>query len=279
VLEVERGGRVLGLVPLVRRGRSVALVGGVALTDYCGPLCGERDLPDVLAGLLGWTAATGAEADLRNTRPELELAPRLRELAGGDGLRVSSEPDSPAAVLRLPSSFDDYLASLTPKRRHELRRKLRRFSRELPSARTRLATAATLERDLETFVALHRRARGPKASFMQQRVAGFFRSVAEAFHEAGWLRLHVLEAEGRPLAATFGFACDGVYYLYNSAYEPRMTAVAPGLALVTELVRDGIEERLRVFDFLRGVERYKLDLGAEVEQLVRIRLERRPEPR
>jgi CelD/BcsL family acetyltransferase involved in cellulose biosynthesis len=91
----------------------------------------------------------------------------------------------------------------------------------------------------------------------------------------GWLRLDLLEIAGRDVAATFGFELDGVFYLYNSAYEPDAARVSPGLVLVSELVKRAIEEELKVFDFLRGPERYKYQLGSEAVPLHNVRLTRR----
>jgi hypothetical protein len=44
---------------------------------------------------------------------------------------------------------------------------------------------------------------------------------------------------------------------------------------VSELVKDSIEKGLEVFDFLRGPERYKYQLGSEAVPLHNVRLARR----
>jgi CelD/BcsL family acetyltransferase involved in cellulose biosynthesis len=130
------------------------------------------------------------------------------------------------AVLPLDRGWDDYLARLESKHRHELRRKMRRLEREYPDAGVRTATRATLESDLETFVDMHRGAQGRKGHFMRAGIETFFRRVAHAFIESGWLRLDLLEVDGRALASTFSFELDGRFYLYNSAYEPEARRLA-----------------------------------------------------
>ena len=47
------------------------------------------------------------------------------------------------------------------------------------------------------------------------------------------------------------------------ALVEELRAVSPGLVLVAKLIERSMSEGMRRFDFLRGRERYKFDLGAE----------------
>jgi CelD/BcsL family acetyltransferase involved in cellulose biosynthesis len=178
-------------------------------------------------------------------------------------------------VLSLPADWEGYLASLDSKDRHELRRKRRRLGRDHPDGRYRTATSDTLDADLEVFIDMHRDAQGMKGHFMRPEIATFFERIARAFMPLGWLRMDFLEVADRPIASTFGFVFDDVFYLYNSAYEPDAGRLAPGLVLVSELVRESIEKGLKRFDFLRGPERYKYQLGSQALPLNNVRVLRR----
>jgi CelD/BcsL family acetyltransferase involved in cellulose biosynthesis len=136
----------------------------------------------------------------------------------------------------------------------------------------RTADALTLADDIDTFFALFQRARGAKGTFMSARAERFFRAIAAAFLPLGMLRLDVLELAGRPLAVTFGFQSGAAYYLYNMAYDPAAAALSPGVVLLAGLVERAIADRLARFDFLRGLEPYKLALGAAPSDLRRIRV-------
>ena len=98
--------------------------------------------------------------------------------------------------------------------------------------------------------------------------------MTDVFMPLGWLRLVFLEIAVRTVASTFGFELNGAFYLYNSAFEPEAQRLSPGLVLVSELVQDAIDEDLRVFEFLRGPERYKYQLGAEPVPLNNVRVMR-----
>jgi CelD/BcsL family acetyltransferase involved in cellulose biosynthesis len=86
--------------------------------------------------------------------------------------------------------------------------------------------------------------------------------------------LDLLEIGGTAVASTFGFEIERKFYLYNSAYEPDAARLSPGLVLVSELVKDSIENDLELFDFLRGPERYKYQLGAQAVPLNNVQISR-----
>jgi CelD/BcsL family acetyltransferase involved in cellulose biosynthesis len=136
----------------------------------------------------------------------------------------------------------------------------------------RTSSEDTLDQDLKMFVEMHRGAEGHKGHFMKPEIATFFDRVARAFAPLGWLRIHLLEIGERPVASTFSFELDGTFYLYNSAYEPDVARLSPGFVLVSELVKNCVERGLERFDFLRGPERYKYQLGAQAVPLNNVRI-------
>jgi CelD/BcsL family acetyltransferase involved in cellulose biosynthesis len=282
VLTMERDSELVAIVPLYRKIEDeraiLRFVGGIDLTDYLGPICAASDRESVAEALVCWLEETDeswSELDAHNMPVPLRFAEFLVERADRFEVEFSLDQEETAAVLPLPESWDDYLAALDSKNRHELRRKRRRLFRDHPDARFRTTTEETLDRDLKAFVEMHRGAEGHKGHFMNPEIATFFERLAHAFMPLGWLRLDFLEIAEREVASTFSFELDGTFYLYNSAYEPDASRVSPGLVLVSHLVEDAIERGLETFDFLRGPERYKYQLGSQAVPLHNVRLIRR----
>jgi CelD/BcsL family acetyltransferase involved in cellulose biosynthesis len=278
-LLVRRGAEIVGIVPLYRKREGsrpiLRFVGGIDLTDYLGPICSLEDRGEVADSLVAWLRSTDLEWDEfdgHNMLVPFGFAEFLVESADRHGFDFTLSQEETSALLPLPSSWDEYLALLDSKDRHELRRKMRRFSRDFPEAQVRLSTADTLERDFEVFVDMHRGAEGHKGHFMRPNISSFFERVARVFQERGWLRLDLLEIGDRALASTFSFQLDNTFYLYNSAYEPDAARLSPGLVLVAQLVERAIDEGLHWFDFLRGPERYKYQLGAQALPLNNVRI-------
>jgi CelD/BcsL family acetyltransferase involved in cellulose biosynthesis len=160
-----------------------------------------------------------------------------------------------ALVLDLPSEPSVWLASLSKKHRHEVRRKQRRFADIVgePIYERRSDSDA-----FGAFLAMHRAAAGSKATFMTDRAEGFFLALLADVGAS----IDLLSVAGRPVAAAFGIADRNAYYLYNSAYDPALAEAAPGIVLLTSLIERSILDGLSRFDFLKGDERYKYHLGA-----------------
>ena len=161
--------------------------------------------------------------------------------------------------LALPASFDEWLATRRKKERQELRRKHRRFVEGLGPP-----NLARPPDPVRTFAELHRRASGAKGRFMTREREAFFRDLASLPET----RVDILTgAAGTPVAAAFGFQGDGVYALYNSAYDPEYSDLSPGMVLLWELVHSVIDTGIAIFDFLKGDEEYKLRLGSVARPL------------
>lgn len=279
VLTMRRSGDLVAVVPLYRKidadRKILRFVGGIDLTDYLGPICSLEDRDDVAATLVDWLANTDVdwdELDAHNLPVPLGFSEFLAERADADGFRFKIDQEETTAVLPLPKTWDEYLQGLGSKDRHELRRKRRRMERLHPDATVRTSTAETIDADFKLFVEMHRGAEGHKGHFMRPEIATFFERLVGEFFPKGWLKLDLLEVGGTPIASTFGFQIERKYYLYNSAYEPDAARMSPGLVLVSEIVKRSIDEGLRVFDFLRGPERYKYQLGARAVPLNRVRV-------
>jgi CelD/BcsL family acetyltransferase involved in cellulose biosynthesis len=256
----------------------VRFLGGEDLTDYPGPAIAAGCVPAAADELLCWLQSSDLdwrELDVRNARSEEGLADELQAAAGRAQLPCSVCDDEPVAILALPASWEEYLASLSRHSRREVRRKQNRLSRELPEAKLRTADAGTLATDLDAFFFLHRLARGRKGAFMSEQIERFFRRIACDFSILATLRLDVLEAAGRPLAITLGFQSPQTFYLYNMAYDPAVASLSPGIVQLALLIERAIGEGLERFDFLRGLERYKLELGASPSRLQRVRVRAR----
>ncbi|MGH2731554.1 MAG: GNAT family N-acetyltransferase [Actinomycetota bacterium] len=256
----------------------LSLLGGEDLTDYMGPLsAGDEHLPAIAEALVryaseeipGWSCL-----DVRCLPVPFGFAEWLVEAADRMGLDFGLEQHEMTLVLDLPTSFETYLEDLDSKARRELRRKLRRFDREAGPGGVRSADPSSLEPDLTSFIDLHRGSEGLKGKFMVAERASFFRRIAHALQPAGLLSLDFLEANDRQFASTFSFTFDGVFSLYNSAYDDELRALSPGVVLAALLIQRAIQRRLRRFDFLRGTERYKFDLGAEPLPLHSVRIRR-----
>ena len=258
-------------------GRRLRFLGGDDLTDYLGPIVSsDGALPGVTDALLSYLCDEVPDwqyIEARCLPVPFGFAEHLVESADRRGMPFEIDQTDLTAVLPLPEDFETYIERLPGKKRHELRRKIRRFDREAPGWSLRSASA-NLDEDVHLFIEMHKGSEGLKGKFMLPERASFFARVADALYPTGVLSLDFLEVDGAPIAATFSFVYDNVFYLYNSAYSKSFSSLAPGLMIVARLIERSIHQGHLRFDFLRGRERYKFDLGAEAIPLHAVKLQR-----
>ena len=249
------------------------IVGGVDVSDYLDLIAAEGREEEVWEALLQHRAADPSTWHLRGIRAESPTAQRLPGLASAHGLTATVELEERCPVLRLPESWDAYLAMLSGKARHELRRKMRKLEAELPDVRARSVTGgAGWDEALTQFLRLHRLSRTGKAKFMDGTMERFFRDALGALAAAGWVRLWFLDSADTPIAAFICTEYGPSVGLYNSGFDPLHARLAPGIVLLGHVIRDAIERRVPVFDFLRGDEPYKYAFGPVPTDLLSVRV-------
>jgi CelD/BcsL family acetyltransferase involved in cellulose biosynthesis len=270
----DEDGSLTALLPLYEAEPGVLrLLGGVDVSDYLDVIVAAGREEDAWHALLKHNAARPVQWDLHAIRaasPTLALAPAL---APGHGLRAVATVEQRCPVLALPRTWDEYLARLSGKDRHELRRKLRKLERELPDVTVRSHHAPDGWGDaLGAFLRLHRLSKVGKARFMDERMERFFRDATHALAAAGWARLWFLESKGAPVATFLCVEYGGAVGLYNSGFDPAHAGLAPGIVLLAHVIRDAIERGFPTFDFLRGEEPYKRAFGPVSEELFNLRI-------
>jgi CelD/BcsL family acetyltransferase involved in cellulose biosynthesis len=259
-------------------GDTLRFLGGTEVTDFMGPVGVPEARAEfaqrLWAGLLArddWR-----EADLRGLPENSAWLSELREAATGHGLAVQETDDQNgvAPFLDLPPAWEEYLAQIPSKLRHEIRRKAKKLEAETGPFTVETATEETLLPFLDRFVELHRMSEGPKGVFMVSGMEIFFRRLGQTFCERGVFRLSFIRVRDELAAGTIGFSFGGTYSLYNSAFDRKWQQLAPGMVLVAEDIRQAIEEGCAIFDFLKGDYAYKYRFGARKRFVKRLMVSR-----
>lgn len=197
-----------------------------------------------------------------------ERIPASLEWEGMPGVRILHREVNPLLPLREWGNWETYLAS----RSRRLRRELRHDERVL-AARHALSVRLTtdperLQADLDVLFALHRARFGNQSSFAPREE--FHRRFATLALARGWLRLWILEADGRPAAARYDFSYGGVYHAYNGGRHPDWSRLSVGLVLRKFSLQSAFSERATAYRFLRGGESYKGRFGTVDDPIVTV---------
>jgi CelD/BcsL family acetyltransferase involved in cellulose biosynthesis len=284
ILAIWDGAELVGVAPLHTTSsgegsRALQLLGGIELSDYLDVIIVGDEREAAVYGVL-WEFLSGEYGcawdvlDLHNvpaSSPTLEILPALGR-ASGD-VEVASVVEEVCPVIDLPSSWDSYLALLSKKQRHEVRRKVSKASREAAVRWYYVDDSVSLDGEVEDFVLLHRKSGAHKKAFMDERMRGFFREIAGVAFDCGWLRLASLIVNDAKAASMFCFEFDNAFLVYNSGYDPDLyPSLSTGIVLLAHCIRDAIERGLEVFDFLRGEEEYKYRFGGVRTEIHNLRL-------
>jgi CelD/BcsL family acetyltransferase involved in cellulose biosynthesis len=269
---LEDDGAMAGAAAFERHDGLLRFLGGTEVTDYMGPVGAPGREEDVATALLAALAARDdwREADLTGLGEDSPWLPRLTEAAAGCGLQVEEALDAVAPFLALAPTWEEYLASIPSKLRHEIRRKARKLDAELGGHTVAFASPETLVEDLGLFTEMHRDSEGRKGRFMVPGMELFFRRLGELFIPEGEFHLAFLEVDGRRPAAVIAFRHRGTFYLYNSAFDRTMRELSPGMVLVADMIDHAIADGCGAFDMLKGDLEYKYRFGAVRREVRRL---------
>ncbi len=259
-------GEVLGLLPvsLSRRGAlRTARIAGSRYGDWMHPACEPgHDAAIVQSAIdeldrhrLPWGAFVLENVDVA-------AAWTRTAFTDGRGRRLLRRPRPTGGLPYAPLeglTYDEYLKGRSSSFRKQLLRYDRRLERQATIELRQTATAAELSADVETFYRLHlaRWAGRGDSSLEADGARAFHVDFAREAFGRGWLRLLILEADGEPIAAFFGWLIGGRYAFYQAGFDPAWSKLSVGLVMHGRVIERAIAEGATEYDMLLGTEAYK----------------------
>jgi CelD/BcsL family acetyltransferase involved in cellulose biosynthesis len=188
---------------------------------------------------------------------------RIFELCRSAGWHTHARPVD-FGYFSLPDSWDAYLASLSPKKRHQVRHEARRIAGSNPLCEC--TSPKDLPRYLDALFELHYSrwsSVGQQGSFRRKpREAIFYRTFTPRALQKGWLRLLAIEEDSTIKAIQIGYSYAGVFHSLQEGFDPTATK-GIGNVLRARVIARCIEEQLNGYDFLGTMSDHKRRWGAE----------------
>lgn len=261
---VRQGEKIIGIAPLLVKGEIASIIGGTDVCDYLDFIVAPGMEDDFFNVLLNDLEQQGIrQLNVKPVRPDSTVLTNLVPIARQRKYEVFCCEEGVSVELDLPATWDDYLAKLTKKQRHEVKRKLRRLW-EADNVEYRCVKVNQEVGDfINTFLKLFSLSREDKANFMTAQMESFFRLLAETMAKIGLLRVGILEINKLPTAIIMGFDYNNMMYLYNSAYNPEYSYLSVGLLSKVLCIKDSIQRGTKKWDFLKGAEPYKYHIGGK----------------
>ncbi len=257
LLSVSCQEELVGVAPLmIDRGGRLSFAGDTQIFDYMDFVSQEGgELPLISAVFRSLLERPWRELVLWGIREDSPTLIALPQICDDLGLSLKTELEDICPRVDLPGTWDEYLEGLGKKDRHELRRKLRRLAQSGDVRLEVLDTPAEINSALGDFLRMHTASRSDKAAF--------FEGIASETARKNQAKLLFLTLDGVRVAGVLCFRIRNELLLYNSGYDPAYSGLAVGLLSKALALRHAIEEGLARFDFLRGAEPYKYDLGGQ----------------
>jgi CelD/BcsL family acetyltransferase involved in cellulose biosynthesis len=254
-------GALRGLLPLVGSGRDPQTP-RFPLGDRFHPVA---DAGDEEAVAIAAAAAVAPDRGVRSIQLENVDADgrwwRALAEASPAPLAVVERGESVLPFVELAGlSWDEFLAGRSRQLRSQLGRKLRSLRKEHDVEFRRTRRSDEVATDLETLFRLHdaRWAERPGSSALQDpALRAFHLDFAAAALEREWLRLTLMEVDGVPIAALYGWLIGGRWSYYQAGFDPAWSGRSPGFLLLAETIREAIEEGASEYDMLLGDEAFK----------------------
>lgn len=249
----------IGIAPLDRNGQRLEFLGTSKVlekelvSDYGDIIAIKGKEKEVWESLFSFITKQQLEISLPFVR---ENSPSFSYL---EKKIPTKEKTDVAPQILLPSSWDEYLVLLNRHNRHELRRKIKKMG----VSKENILLSTCSQEDIVQFFTLMTGSSDEKAAFLTDPMKIFFKEVISFFYEKKCLELVFLKIEGKIIAGALLFFFGNDVLLYNSGFDTMYYQMAPGYILTALLIERAIEDKKSRFDFLRGDERYKFDLGAK----------------
>lgn len=263
LLTARHDGALAAVAPLMRQDSRLTFAGDTQVCDYMDVIAPADNRAALLAAVLRslseepWTEIVLWA--LPEDSPTLAALPAVcRDL----NLVFQQELEDVCPRLHLPASVDEYFEGLDKKDRHELRRKLRKLPQGGEISLERIEDPDGITGAMDDFLRMHTASRAEKAAFMTAPMERFFRRVVPSLAAEGMAEMVFLRLGGTRVAALLTFRTEDELHLYNSGYDPAYAGLSVGLLSKALALESAIERGYKIFDFLRGPEPYKYDLGA-----------------
>lgn len=158
--------------------------------------------------------------------------------------------------LCLPKRMDDFLANLSSNQRQKFRRHLN-FLKKKYDISLQTFRSAKAEGALDDFFAFYKEKRDT-LSEQPDIFHQFLKKLASRCKEKSWLQIDVLEADKRRIASILHLRYQKTLAEYLMAVDKRFApSVSIGNVLLGLCLEKAIQQKLSVYDFLRGTEDYK----------------------
>jgi CelD/BcsL family acetyltransferase involved in cellulose biosynthesis len=280
LISARENDELIGIAPLFLADyeghRALMLLGSIEISDYLDLIVRKEDLPRFVSGLFDFLLSSfhdrWSSMDWYNLPDDSPTLAALKAEAGKRGWTHHEEIYRPTPRIPLNGSFEDYLARIDKKQRHEIRRKMRRAAESEKNVRFTIVDGTEdINAEVNAFFDLMVHDPG-KAEFLHPAMREQMTITIQNAHAHGYLWLAFLEIDGVKTAASLNFDYRDKLWGYNSGVSREHMELSPGWVLLAQTIQWCCENGRYEFDFMRGDEEYKYRFGGVNKYVMRVKV-------
>lgn len=252
-----RAGELVAALPLLRRGGVFAFP-----ANWHTPITGVLAVDDLavegLARVL--TGAHARRVSLAFLDSSDATARRFRDELAGARYRILERTLTRSPYLEIAGDWEAYEANMSSDVRASMRRRRRRLEERGTVTFEEHDGCSRLDELFAEFMKVEAMGwKGEQGTAINSRAdtEGFYREIVTWAADRGWLRIHVLRLDDRPIAAALALCCDGVQFHLKIGFDPEYRKLAPGTLLMREYIHKAFVDGLRRIEMLGEEETYK----------------------
>ncbi len=270
IILARESGSLFGIAPLFLSAKpnfqpALRFIGSIEVTDYLDFLVLPDRLEEFLSGLLKFIASSPdlpiKTLELYNLMETSPTYTALQAACAQSAWSFTSQRLLPTPYIPLAENFEAYLASITKKQRHEIRRKLRNAETRHQTAWYTVAERDKLDAEMDAFINMMRHDQRKETFLKNPAMPQFLHDTAHFAFDAGLLHLSFLTFDSHKAAAFMSLLTPEKLWVYNSAWEPAFAPCSPGWVLLAKEIEWVIAHGIREVDMMRGDENYKYKFG------------------
>ena len=252
--------------PLMKNKGEISFISSKDLCDYNNILISKPDI-SIIQSLIQdiFKDSEIKKIFLESIPGDSQLFDYFNNLRNELKIEIMNEDVSPFLVL--PNSWEEYLSSLRKKHRHELRRKIRRLEETVEFTSGDIYDSDEIYNNLDEFIYLLKISSKEKENFMNENREKFFKELVLNLSKENKIIYSYLKVENKTVSSSISFYLSDTRYLYNSGFDPKYNYLSVGLLNHAFAIQRSISKRFKIFDFMRGNERYKYELGG-IDKLI-----------
>jgi len=269
IITAHEDSQLVGIAPLFisekpDQPRALRFIGQVEVSDYLDLIADSDKLVSFASAVLEFLYDEPNLKDLplilENILEDSPTLTAFRTAAAERNWDYDAKILQPSPYIPTAPDWEQYLAGLDKKQRHEIRRKMRNAATQHDSSWYIMQHGEKCQEEMDAFLCMMRN-EPEKDTFLNSMMVDFMQAVAEAACQNEILQLSFLVMDGEKAGAYLSFVNDRKLLVYNSAWNPKFSQYSPGWVLLAHLIQWAIENNFTEVDMMRGNENYKYKFG------------------